>query len=63
MNVPRLRVWAALPVIGISLAERIAFNSPALWIGLAITAIFLAAAVRLRRDRGWWKVTLPRLPR
>jgi ABC-2 type transport system permease protein len=26
--------------------------SPGLWIGLAISAIFLAAAVRLRRDRG-----------
>jgi ABC-2 type transport system permease protein len=26
--------------------------SPGLWIGLAVTAVFLAAAVRLRRDRG-----------
>jgi ABC-2 type transport system permease protein len=26
--------------------------SPGLWIGLAVTAIFLAAAVRLRRSRG-----------
>jgi ABC-2 type transport system permease protein len=26
--------------------------SPGLWIGLAISAIFLAAAVRLRRYRG-----------
>jgi ABC-2 type transport system permease protein len=27
-------------------------SSPGLWIGLALTAIFLAAAVRMRRDRG-----------
>jgi ABC-2 type transport system permease protein len=27
-------------------------SSPGLWIGLAITAVFLAVAVRLRRDRG-----------
>jgi ABC-2 type transport system permease protein len=27
-------------------------SSPGLWIGLAVTAAFLAAAVRLRRDRG-----------
>jgi ABC-2 type transport system permease protein len=27
-------------------------TTPALWVGLALTAIFLAAAVRLRRDRG-----------
>jgi ABC-2 type transport system permease protein len=26
-------------------------GSPGLWIGLAISAVFLAAAVRLRRDR------------
>ena len=26
--------------------------NPGLWIGLAVTAVFLAAAVRLRRDRG-----------
>ena len=85
-------VWAAVPVIGISLVERIAFNtshfadmlksrfslspeavvapgkmptdpmthltpgsfvsSPGLWIGLAMAAIFLAAAVRIRRARG-----------
>jgi hypothetical protein len=28
------------------------FINPGLWIGLALTAAFLAAAVRLRRDRG-----------
>jgi len=28
------------------------FLTPALWIGLALTALFLAAAVRLRRNRG-----------
>ena len=27
-------------------------SSPGLWIGLALTAAFLAGAVRLRRDRG-----------
>jgi hypothetical protein len=26
-------------------------TSPGLWIGLIVTALFLAAAVRLRRDR------------
>jgi hypothetical protein len=26
--------------------------SPGLWIGLAVAAVFLAAAVRLRRDQG-----------
>jgi hypothetical protein len=26
--------------------------SPGLWVGLAITALFLAAAVRLRRSQG-----------
>ncbi len=85
-------VWATVPVIGLWLAERIAFNtsyfagllkarfgaspeaiavqgkmptdpmthltpgafitSPALWLGLAITALCIAAAVRLRRYRG-----------
>jgi hypothetical protein len=28
------------------------FSAPGLWIGLAITAAFLAAAVRLRRYQG-----------
>jgi ABC-2 type transport system permease protein len=28
------------------------FSSPSLWLGLAVAAIFLAAAVRLRRDKG-----------
>ena len=28
------------------------FSTPGLWIGLAVAAIFLAAAVRLRRYRG-----------
>ena len=28
------------------------FTSPGLWIGLAVAAVFLAAAVRLRRSRG-----------
>jgi len=28
------------------------FTEPGLWIGLAIAAVFLAAAVRLRRYRG-----------
>jgi hypothetical protein len=27
------------------------FSTPGLWIGLAVAAIFLAAAVRLRRNR------------
>ena len=27
-------------------------SSPGLWIGLAVAAAFLAAAVKLRRDRG-----------
>ena len=86
-------LWAALPLLAISIVERIAFNtshfgallayrfsggpaggsftarniamdpmmqltpgkfltSPGLWLGLAVTAAFLAAAVRLRRYRG-----------
>jgi len=85
-------LWAALPLVAITIVEKIAFNtshfaamlasrlsggsesgdftagiismdpltqltpgkflsSPGLWIGLAITAGFLAAAVRLRRYR------------
>jgi len=85
-------LWATLPLFGIAVFERIAFNtshftnllkyhfgsgpdgvqfpgdtmamgsmaqlnpfhfllSPGLWFGLAVTAIFLAAAVRLRRYR------------
>jgi ABC-2 type transport system permease protein len=86
-------LWAALPLLAISIVEKIAFNtshfgallayrfsggpaggsftarniamdpmmqltpgkfltSPGLWLGLAVTAAFLAAAVRLRRYRG-----------
>ena len=80
-------LWAVLPVVAISIVEKIAFNtshfahmlgyrlaggaeavdfpagpmthlspgdflsSPGLWLGLAIAAAFLAAAVRLRRYR------------